>query len=86
LWVSHVVSRGIAVDVCPTSGKAADNFPFTLIGDHIYVDAIVKWGGALPFYRGYSGINLIDAALAKSLSLTVAGMATILRKSFTQQE
>jgi hypothetical protein len=73
LVVFAFVSRGVAVNACPTRGDAADKFPFTLIGDHIYVDAIVNGTGPYRFIVDTGGVNLIDATLAKSLSLKLKG-------------
>ncbi len=63
-------------DACPVVGTPAAEIPFTLIGDHIYVEASVNGTGPYRFIVDTGGVNLIDVELAKQLSLKVTGKET----------
>lgn len=60
-------------DGCPASGAPAAAIPFTLIGDHIYVQAAVNGTGPFRFIVDTGGVNLIDAGLIKPLALKITG-------------
>jgi PDZ domain/Aspartyl protease len=64
---------GIEGNGCPAIGTPAAEIPFTLIGDHIYIKAMVNGRGPYRFIVDTGGVNLVDTSLVKQLSLTLTG-------------
>jgi PDZ domain/Aspartyl protease len=58
---------------CPAIAAPAAEVPLTLIGDHIYIEAMVNGTGPYRFIIDTGGVNLIDTGLARQLSLTITG-------------
>lgn len=74
IGVGVVSARGSQMpDGCPASGAPAAAIPFTLIGDHIYVQATVNGTGPYRFIVDTGGVNLLDAGLVKPLALKITG-------------
>lgn len=66
-------ARSMHADDCPANSRPAATIPFTLIGDHIYIDVTVNRTGPYRFIVDTGGVNLIDAGLARLLSLKITG-------------
>jgi hypothetical protein len=61
---------------CPAIGTPAAEIPFLFIGDHIYTKVMVNGEGPYRFIVDTGGVNLVDASLAKAMSLKLTGTET----------
>jgi hypothetical protein len=61
---------------CPDRSAGSVTIPFTLLGDHIYTDAMVNDTGPYRFLVDTGGVNLIDTRLIKTLSLKITQTET----------